>query len=240
MSSKTQKSIEQRVNRAAEAALAKQHYVSALDIFLGMGLLQPVQIEDWRKGRTPYLERVVQGSLGKLSRTMKAFRQWALKRSLNPRETVYLARTRGPKRALRFSKSGHPNIEKAYRTHFVSPVLSEKKQQRLFNKLESSPDLVVFSVIRDSECSRCSQAIPRHNFLFMEENTALCLSCAKLNHLVYLPSGDRYLSLLSKKYSSVFAIVVQFSQARKRYERQGILVEKAALEKAEAENSSLK
>jgi hypothetical protein len=37
------------------------------------------------------------------------------------------------------------------------------------------------------------------------------------------------------KYSARTAVVVRFSRARKRYERQGILVEEAALEKAELE-----
>jgi hypothetical protein len=76
-----------------------------------------------------YLERVVIASLGKVSTAMRAFRAWARKRGLKPSETGYVARTR-ERRPLRFSKSGDPAIERAYRTHWVSPELSQAKQAR--------------------------------------------------------------------------------------------------------------
>jgi hypothetical protein len=43
---------------------------------------------------------------------------------------------------LRFSRSGNPNIEAAYRTHWVSPKLSEKKRERLAEKASRAPDPV--------------------------------------------------------------------------------------------------
>lgn len=39
---------------------------------------------------------------------------------LRPSETVYVSWTRD-RRPLRFSKSGNPNIERAYRTHWLPP-----------------------------------------------------------------------------------------------------------------------
>src|SRR5690606_28218852 len=39
----------------------------------------------------------------------------------------------------------------------------------------------------------------------------------------------------ARKHSGLSAVVVRFSRARKRYERQGVLVEERALERAEAE-----
>jgi hypothetical protein len=39
----------------------------------------------------------------------------------------------------------------------------------------------------------------------------------------------------TRKYSSLSAVVVRFSRSRRRYERQGLLVEEAALERAETE-----
>jgi len=68
----------------------------------------------------------------------------------------------------------------------------------------------------------------------MSNDAALCRRCAKLDHLVYLPAGDATLSRRAKKASELSAVVVRFSRARKRYERQGILVEEAALKQAEA------
>jgi hypothetical protein len=69
----------------------------------------------------------------------------------------------------------------------------------------------------------------------MRNQGPLCLTCADLNHLVFLPSGDVALTRRARKASSLSAIVVRFSRTRRRYERQGALVEEAALEHAEAE-----
>jgi hypothetical protein len=227
--------LEERVIRAAEAALADHHYVSALDIFVGMGLLPPAHVRDWRNGRIPYLEHVIQGNLRKISRSMRVFRAWARERGLKPSETAYLPRTRGPGRELRFSKSGDPGIEQAYRTHFVSPELSGKKQEGLQARLSAPPEIVVFSTLRDSRCSQCHGELLHGSFLLVENGEPLCLTCADLDHLVYVPRGDPALSRRARKHSTLFAIVVQVSRTRKRYERQGILVEEAALEKAQEE-----
>jgi len=64
---------------------------------------------------------------------------------------------------------------------------------------------------------------------------ALCLTCADLDHLVFLPSGDPALTRRAKKNSRLCAVVLKWARARKRYERQGLLVEENALERAETE-----
>jgi hypothetical protein len=53
--------------------------------------------------------------------------------------------------------------------------------------------------------------------------------------LIFLPSGDAALTRRARKYSTLAAVVLRWSRARKRYERQGLLVEAEALEKAEQE-----
>ncbi|HET6181157.1 MAG TPA: DUF2293 domain-containing protein [Candidatus Sulfotelmatobacter sp.] len=93
-------------------------------------------------------------------------------------------------------------------------------------------DLVVFDIVRDSECAECRKELLAHDFLLMEDSRPLCLTCADLDHLAYLPRGDTALTRRARKYSTLSAVVVRFSQARKRYERQGVLVEEAALEPA--------
>ena len=113
---------------------------------------------------------MTQANLAKLSAAMTLLRAWARDRGLVPSETAYVARTRD-RRNLQFSKSGNPDIERSYRTHWVSPALSEAKRRRLAERQGRPTDLVV----------------------------------------------------------------VRFSRSRKRYERQGILVEEAALEQAERE-----
>ncbi len=59
------------------------------------------------------------------------------------------------------------------------------------------------------------------------------MPCADLEHLVFLPAGDATLTRRAKDASDLSAVVVRFSRARRRYERQGIVVEEAALEQAE-------
>jgi hypothetical protein len=56
-----------------------------------------------------------------------------------------------------------------------------------------------------------------------------------LEHLPFLPSGNAALTRRAKKHSRRYAVVLQWSRARKQYERQGLLVEEEALAKAEAE-----
>jgi hypothetical protein len=227
--------VKKRVVSAAEAALAHHQYVSAIDVLTGTGLLAPTHVEFWRKGRIDFLEQVIQGNLKKISQSMAIFRQWALEKGLKPRETHYKRGTRNGNVDLRFSTSGDPNIEKAYRTHYVSPALSERKQVLLQEKLSKAAQPVVFEILRDSQCLECGTEIERGSFLLMEAGQPLCLPCARLADLEYLPSGDAALTRRATKYSGRTAVVVRFSRSRGRYERQGILVEKAGLEKAEQE-----
>jgi hypothetical protein len=98
-------------------------------------------------------------------------------------------------------------------------------------------DLVVFDILRESKCADCRKGLLGGSFLFMEAGRPLCLSCADLDHLVYLPRGDAALTRRARKHSSLSAVVVRFSGSRKRYERQGVLVEEAALDRAQHECS---
>jgi hypothetical protein len=69
----------------------------------------------------------------------------------------------------------------------------------------------------------------------MDDAGPLCMSCADMDHLVFLPSGDAALTRRAKKASRLFAVVVRWNRSRKRYERQGLLVPEPALEQAEQE-----
>src|SRR4029079_9515777 len=70
----------------------------------------------------------------------------------------------------------------------------------------------------------------------LEENKgALCLAFGDLDDLVFLPTGDAALTRRARKHSVLSAVVLKFSRARGRYERQGLLVEESALNQAETE-----
>jgi hypothetical protein len=99
-----------------------------------------------------------------------------------------------------------------------------------------SPELKVFVSSRESTCGECKAELGRHAWIYLAgEGGALCLVCADLDHLVFLPPGNAALTRRARRYSALLAVVLKWSTARKRYERQGLLVEAAALERAESE-----
>lgn len=91
-------------------------------------------------------------------------------------------------------------------------------------------DLVVIQPLKDWTCAGCGGT---GDFLKMEDPGPLCLTCADMNHLIFLPSGDAALTRRAKQASKLSAVVVRWSRSRKRYERQGILAEEVAIEQAE-------
>jgi hypothetical protein len=49
--------FEQRVTRAAQAALDDHQYVSIVDLLTGMNLLAPSNVAAWKQGRIDFLEQ---------------------------------------------------------------------------------------------------------------------------------------------------------------------------------------
>ena len=102
--------------------------------------------------------------------------------------------------------------------------------------MKKSTDLKVFISTRDSTCDECREGLGRNAWItLVKEKGALCLTCADLDHLVFLPSGNAALTRRARKHSTLSAVVLKWSRARKRYERQGVLVEMQALDRAEKE-----
>lgn len=95
--------------------------------------------------------------------------------------------------------------------------------------------IVVFWIRRPSTCDECAAELPQGSLIRLEASAAHCLACADLDHLVFLASGDAALTRRAMKHSGLSAVVVRWTSARRRYERQGVLVEEEALERAEAE-----
>jgi len=102
-------------------------------------------------------------------------------------------------------------------------------------KKAKTDEIVVFKILRDSACAECGEELGKGRCLRLENERPLCLNCADLGHLVFLPRGDAALTRRASRYSSLKAVIVRFSRTRKRYERQGLLVEEAALARAEEE-----
>ena len=102
--------------------------------------------------------------------------------------------------------------------------------------MKQTADLKVFISTRESTCDECGEELGRKAWIMLvKDKGALCLPCADLDHLIFLPSGDAALTRRARKHSMLSAVVLKWSGARKRYERQGLLVESRALEQAEQE-----
>jgi len=110
-----------RVERAVAAMLAKGNVVAPVDVLVAMQFLAPDTLTDWRRGRVPYLEKVIRCNLSRLSRLLRILRFHAHDLRLVPSQTVYCRHGKGPKQVLRFTKTGDANLEAAYSRHFVWP-----------------------------------------------------------------------------------------------------------------------
>jgi hypothetical protein len=234
MTNQTKPALQNRVDAAAQTALTHQDFVSVIDVFNLIGWLPTSAVDMWRQGRIDCLESEMQVGPDKIATVLRLVQQWANEQGLVPLTIAYLART-GDQHELQFSRSNDPALERAYRTHWISPELSPKQTERLAERQSRAPELVVIWSTRDWNCSTCGDEKGSGQFLTMEDAGPVCMRCASLDKLLFLASGDAKLTRRARSLSSVAPVVVRFSRARRRYERQGILVEAEALEQAEQE-----
>jgi hypothetical protein len=227
MSRETTAAFARRVSAAADIALAAQQFVAPIDIMTCLGWIHDRHIKNWQQGRVAALEH--QLPPGRLPKVLELLGQWAADHNLSPTEAPYVSATRD-RRDLRFSASGDPATERACRTHWMSPGLTSARQERITQRQATPPDLVVIVATRDWTCASCGGT---GDLLIMDDAGPLCLACADLDHLVFLPSGDAALTRRSRKASTLSAVVVQWSKSRRRYERQGLLVSEEGLRQAE-------
>lgn len=107
------------IERAVDELLAKSNVVAPVDVLVGMGLMRSEHLAEWRRGQIAYLERVITCNLSRVSRILRILRFHAHDLNLKPSFTDYNRHDKGAKQRLRFSKTGDPNLEKAYATHLI-------------------------------------------------------------------------------------------------------------------------
>lgn len=212
--------LERRVVAAAGQALARQRFVSPLDVLTGLGWVPAGKVTDWRQGRVPDLESVAAVTPARLADVLEILGRWAVAQGLRPDVVEYPAATRD-RRPLRFTAA--TSGEDAFRTHWSRPGVTVRPPK--------VPDLVVVRPDRDFTCAGCGQTDAGP--LMMEDGAPHCLACVDFDHLVFLPAGDTALTRRAKKASRLSAVVVRHNRARRRYDRLGLLVEPAALDEAE-------
>jgi hypothetical protein len=93
--------------------------VAPVDVLMRMELIEPDQVEAWRNGGLPYLERGITTGLSRAARVLRLVQEHARALGLAAVPGKYLRRGKGPRRRLRFSKRGDAESEQAYACHFV-------------------------------------------------------------------------------------------------------------------------
>jgi hypothetical protein len=236
MGNKQPRELKERVEQAANAILDASGSAGPLELLLQMGWLAPSHFVSWKKGIIATLVDIIQASPEKWRNAFLLFEQWAQDRGLKSVKVAYLRNTPGGEIPLRVTRGGDDAEEEFFRTHYIPDNLPAGKTNRTAAKLSKPEDIVVFQTVSPSViCAECKTELFKGDFLFMEKGQPLCLSCADLDQLEFLPSGDAALTRRARRYSRLLTVVVRFARARGRYERQGILVEPEAIAKAEQE-----
>ncbi|PPK62211.1 DUF2293 domain-containing protein [Actinokineospora auranticolor] len=221
--------LDRRVAEVAEELLRRKKVVAPLDVLSGLGWISGRTVQAWELGRTPHLDTQAAVPPPRLLEALGSLHKWAADRGLTRSEVDHVAATRDRRRLL-FSSAGDQDAEASFRTQWTDPDLSPARLAKVAERQAKAPDLVV---IHPDKAWHCAQCRDTGEFHFLEHEVPLCLDCADMGHLVYLPSGDAALTRRARKASGLAAVVVKWSKSRKRFDRRGILVERAALEAAE-------
>lgn len=112
--------LQKKVRHFVHVLIYEKGYASPVDLFVKLEKITAKMVEEWRFGRVPYLEKVLNGNLAQMSFIMAKLRETARELELKESYTAYMKwGNKGPKQKLRFSKSGDATIEKHYSTHYV-------------------------------------------------------------------------------------------------------------------------
>lgn|GEM_PF-591859 len=153
--------------------LRDKGYISYPDVFQDLGYLDQNDYESWRFRRVPYLEKVVQVNLSRISFIMKTVRRNSLNGKLKPSHTGYVSWGKGRKVRLRFTRRGVPAIEELWATHFVRTKIMSPKGR---NTMKAGDDSVAdtsapMGIGEPQRCStlESSKAFPQDRSLAGEE-----------------------------------------------------------------------
>lgn len=208
-----------RIATVAETILGRRGRVSFAEVLVELGWVHQKNVDSWRRGELDPLANAMSVDDDKLLEAADLFRYWGSHRfRANTDPHVSATRDRRP---LRFTADRDTQwVNLRFSKYDASPATDEKV-----------PDLVVLETQDEFECDECGN---HDEFLMMDTGNAVCMSCADLDHLVFLKSGNATLSRRARKESGLTAIVVRPDPRRRnRIWRVGILVEPDALDRAE-------
>lgn len=86
-------------------------------------------------------------------------------------------------------------------------------------------------------CHKCKKPISKGKAFVAEQEdyNGLCFACSPFAEYEFLPPGNAALTRRSKKHSAMCAVLLEWNNRRRRYERKGQYVEATAIVKAEKE-----
>src|SRR6516165_305155 len=122
-----QRSLRSRVVVVAAEALARQGFVTPVDVCLGLGWLHQVNVDDWRHGRVDDLEYFLPVHDSRLIDLLAYLQEWASECGLQRGKAEYVSAGRG-QRQLRFLSHGNPRVEAAWRARWMSADLDNRKR----------------------------------------------------------------------------------------------------------------
>ena len=176
--------LQRRVEAAAAAALARHKFVTPVDVCVGIGWLHTSNVEDWRRRRVDDLEYFLPVHDDRLNDLIMYLHQWAEAHGLTRTETDYVPATRD-RHPLRFFANGDPLKEAAWRSRWISAKVPAAQRERIANRQAAPPDLIVVQPVKDWTCAECGGT---GNLLIMDGTGPLCLTCADMDHLMFLPA----------------------------------------------------
>jgi hypothetical protein len=163
--------------------------VSVIDICVGLGWIASPSVDRWRRGRVACLEDLLPVDSARIADAQDHLRRWAEEKGLTPQEKYYPSPVSSHPQ-LRFSKSGDLGTEHAWATTWLSPELPPKTSApagQTGKAGKPAAELVVIMPLKNWTCAECGGT---GDLLIMDDAGPLCLTCADLDHLVFLAAGD--------------------------------------------------
>lgn len=108
-----------RIQRAVLGILSRGNVVAPVDVLVAVDALNARDLEAWRFGRVPFIERAIRGNLSKLRRFLRILGSLCHDLNLKGSHTAYVRWGKGARPPLRFTKTGEPRLEELYSRHYV-------------------------------------------------------------------------------------------------------------------------
>jgi hypothetical protein len=235
---KSQKQLNEKAQQIAENILESEGKVTAFEVLMRMQLLHDTHVKMWRRQANDhyrFLEHCMQSTRERRANVLKHLENWGSEKKLDCTAEEFYPASREAAGELQITEDGSRKLERLYRLCLVKPGLTERKRKTIEKKITKRPDLLVFVSFREDCCAECGDDIGKGQFIFLSGPDTLCLSCADLDHLAFLPSGNVAMTRRARKYSPLSAIVLEHNRRRHRQQRIGLLVTEDALVKAEEE-----